>query len=168
MPENKGEVASTVTVSAHKHVAYLAKHFNKIDSYAETLLLLGRDCSEAMYSKYVSQKAPYAYRTHLWWGLVGAVCTAGMDPTISQEAFKTNLTYDHYTFTQVFLSNFLRVDIFSERPDDERKGLSKDDQRFLDIVNIRIHVNKQGNVTLPLPFKLDEPVLPDNHTVSST
>jgi hypothetical protein len=48
-----------------------------------------------------------------------------------------------------------------ESPDDERPMLSRDDQRFLSIVKKSIHVNEEGYITLPLPFRIDDVTFPD-------
>ena len=52
--------------------------------------------------------------------------------------------------------------LFAERKDDERPGLSKDDEQFLTILNNEVSLDDSGNITFPLPFKHNDPVLPSN------
>ena len=53
-------------------------------------------------------------------------------------------------------------DIFSTLPDDELPGLSRNDRDFLDILNDGVTILKDGSIQLPLPFRKDNIILPDN------
>ena len=41
-------------------------------------------------------------------------------------------------------------------------GLSRDEQRFLDIVKQGVHIGDEGSITMPLPFKKDNVFIPEN------
>ena len=56
------------------------------------------------------------------------------------------------------------VDISEEKKDDECPGLSQEDCRFLQIVHSGISLNADGSLVLPLPSKLTDPILSDNHS----
>ncbi|XP_070577689.1 uncharacterized protein [Ptychodera flava] len=47
-------------------------------------------------------------------------------------------------------------------PYDEQKAPSIEDKQFLDIMQREVHVNEEGNLELPLPFRQDPKKLPNN------
>ncbi|KAF2348335.1 hypothetical protein FHG87_020909, partial [Trinorchestia longiramus] len=53
-------------------------------------------------------------------------------------------------------------DVFTERLDDELTGLSADEILFAHRIRTSIRVNDKGNLEMPLPFKSDHPIFPDN------
>ena len=167
IPDNKDEVASPSTVRSHPHIAHYAKFFNEVDNNAETLLLLGRDSSDAIFTTRHGQKAPYVHRTRLGWTLVGNICTAATNST-ERKVLRTKMDHEHFHSETCFPANTktdqkrLMNDPFDQHPDDEMPGLSQDEQRFMDIVLNGIHINDEGNITLPLPFKDEDVKFPDN------
>ena len=56
----------------------------------------------------------------------------------------------------------LILDVFDEHASDEQAALSKDDQKFLEIVQDNIAVHNEGFISMPLPFKQDKITFPDN------
>ena len=166
IPCNKSEVATPEKVEAHPHIAHLAKFFNKVSDEAETLLLLGRDSSDAMYTCCYGQRAPFAHHTRLGWALVGQVCRD--DGTSDRKVLRTTLSHEHFSANMTFSSNInkddipLILDVFDEHAPDEQTALSKDDQKFLEIVQDNIAVNNEGFISMPLPFKQDKITFPDN------
>ena len=168
IPNCKEEIATPDIVSQHKHISYLAKKFSPIHEQAEVLLLVGRNCGPAMRTVCHGFKSPYAHNTPLGWALVGVTC-----PTTNHYATSTVLksvirldTPSHMHAEPVFPlkeRHHPRLpDIFSQSPDDEKPGPSKDDALFMDKVIQHIHVNKTGCITMPLPFRKDNVSLPDN------
>jgi len=164
IPENKDEVATPTMVASYPHIKGFAKFFKPVDENAETLLLIGRDCGEAMFTKSYGHKAPYVHRSKLGWSVVGNGCVA------SSTSLKTTLKttcYEHVSSQLSFPANeqqednMLTANVFQEFPDDDRPALSKENSRFLEKVREKIHV-KDGVITLPLPYKHDETVLPEN------
>ena len=165
IPDCRHEVATPEIVRSHHTIAHFAKHFAARDNNAEVLILIGRDCGPAMSTKCFGYKAPFVHHTAIGWALVGSVCfesSAKQSPV----TLKTNLISEHLSATRPFLNKpedtFSAKSIFQELKDDELEGLSQSDQRFLTNVQNNLHVNDLGNLTLPLPFKSDNPSLPDN------
>ena len=58
------------------------------------------------------------------------------------------------TSTTVTESAAVDKDIFCPYPDDEQQGISQHNQAFLDIVHREVTVTNDGNIHLPLLFKL--------------
>ena len=165
IPENKDEVATPDIVASHPHAERYARYFNRKDEQAKTLFLLGRDFGEAMFCRCFGQKAPFVYRTRLGWALVGSICSSSNN---DKKALRSSLGHEHFYASmdfgkrQIDYDSHLATNSYDEHPNDEDMGLSRDDKRFMDSVRERIHVNEEGNITLPLPFKVGRRSLPDN------
>jgi hypothetical protein len=166
LPQNKNEIATPNIVRAHAHISHLSKYFNNYDASADVLLLLGRDCGNAMATKVHGHKVPFAHHTSLGWALVGATCFTENLPerktvlktTVQHEHFKRNMIFSPTAFDKV--NNCF--DIFEETPLDEIDCNSKEDQKFLEIVNNGIHITSESSISMPLPFKKENPQMPDN------
>ena len=167
IPNNRDEVASPATVRAHPHISHYAKFFNDVDDNAETLLLIGRDSNDGIFTKQHGQKAPYVHHTRLGWALVGNVCTATTNAN-ERKVLRTTIDHEHFHSENCFPlvkdadQKRLAVDPFDQHPDDEMPALSQNEQRFMDKVLNDIHINDEGNITLPLPMKNEDTNFPDN------
>ena len=131
------------------------------------LLLLGRDCGPAMSTQCFGYRAPYAHRTSLGWALVGEISCGQklQDKTV----LKVQVNHSHCehwdigsTFPKKETDYTGILDLFSEKPDDEMSGLSKDDSLFLQKTSNSLYTNEEGNITFPLPFREDVIAMPDN------
>ena len=120
-----------------------------------------------MFTTRHGQKAPYVHHTRLGWSLVGNVCTETRTST-EKKVFRTKIDHEHFHSELCFPSmnkidqKQLIEDSFDQHPDDEMPGLSQQEQRFMDIVLDNIHINEEGNITLPLPLKKEDQKFPDN------
>jgi hypothetical protein len=164
IPDSKKEVASPDVVRSHQKISHFADRFQPIDQNAEVLLLLGRDSPEALITVCQYEGVPTVYHTRLGWALVGPACPLR---TSTAMTLRTSLDHEHFDLTPRFAPNgtksaTLRKDCFAEFRDDEMSGLSQDDAQFLRIVFQGIKVNDEGRITMPLPFKDDDPRPPDN------
>ncbi|KAG1695324.1 hypothetical protein GQR58_006635 [Nymphon striatum] len=160
IPDCKSEIASPKIVEMHPHICHLAKYFPEVDPAAEVLILLGRDSKDIMKTECHGDRFPFAHHTALGWALVGGVCPLSTD-------HKTVMKIDHEHFiTQPCFpdmpKHLLAKDLFLESPHDDFSGLSKDDQRFMSIMNAGVHLNKKGNLVMPLPFVDENVLLPNN------
>ena len=157
------EVATPHIVSHHSHIAHLAKNFAPFDKQAEVLLLLGRDCSAAMATKCFGYRAPYAHCTPVGWTLVGTTCLSGKETSQTNTVLKVQ---DSSSFENICLSptfpkkEFVQkvtANPFVKSPVDEMFGLFKDDTLFMQKVVSNIRINEEGNITMPLPFRKNNP-----------
>lgn len=166
IPCNKSEIATPETVNAHSHIAHLAKFFLKTDKKADTLLLLGRDFSDGMYTRCFGQHAPFAHHTRLGWALVGRTCKDY--ESSDRKVLRTSVTHDHFSGDICFTANknikdtALTSDVFDEQSSDELIVYSREDQQFMNIVNDNIEINEEGFITMPLPLKEPNFCFPDN------
>ena len=159
IPDCKLEVASPRCVEMFPHISQFAKFFQEIDPDAEVLALIGRDGNKILKTECFGDEAPFVHHTTLGWALVGTVCPLARDRTVLK------INHEHFISEPCF-PNLPKVvaarNVFVENPDDNEKGLSKNDQKFVDIVQQGTYINDQGNITMPLPFKNKDILLPDN------
>ena len=166
LPQNKNEIATPDIVRAHSHISHLSKCFNNYDISAEVLLLLGRDCGKAMSTKVHGHKVPFAHHTSLGWALVGATCFTEGNAE-NKTVLKTSIEHEHFEKNILFSPTVFKkynngIDVFEETPFDEIDCNSKEDQKFLEIVSNGIKVTPESNISMPLPFKKENPIMPDN------
>jgi hypothetical protein len=146
---------------------------NKIPAYRDDLdigLLIGNNCVQAIKPRDVipgNSRDPYAVRTVLGWGLIGAT-----NPSHKQHY--ANISNCHRIQTQDiatqdsselnFISRKSTKEVlnpnavrrmfeqdFSER-NKEKKSLSQEDRRFLKQTKEAIHITDDGHYEMPLPF----------------
>ena len=151
----KDEIASPSIVKAHQHISHLASYFNEVDNSAEVLLLIGRDCGEAMATRCYGKKEPFANKTPLGWALVGKTCISSQKQ--SPRILRTSVcTSDHPQVKFEFsppTNKTLLVDPFETQSNDENMGTSREDRRFLEIMRREDKVNERGNIEFPIPSK---------------
>ena len=128
------------------------------------MLLLGRDSKGCLFSKCMNRSVPFVHQTALGWALVGScrISHSGGQPSIC--SLRTNV--EHFSVSPCFETEpkweLPPGNPFKELPDDESPGLSKDDQAFLQKLSSEIRVSESGHIEVPLPFRHDNPVMPNN------
>lgn len=169
IPNCKEEIASPDIVRAHSHISRYANRFNPVDSSAEVLLLIGRDCSDLIGTKCYGNVAPYVHKTPLGWALVGSACPYDKNNKLANvTTMKTALVHEHFNVKPSFNHAKMRgatvqlPDTFATNTDDELPGLSLDDSHFLKLISEGISINRNGSLQMPLPFRSTDPHLPDN------
>ena len=135
-----------------------AAHFPIEVDQAPVMLLVGRDCLKAMFTRpYGHKDGPFAHHTALGWAIVGAALPKDTRQ-IRARCFRT--ACEHIS-AQVRLPENASDPIhrafyaFSESPEDDLPGLSKSDQAFERIVEAGTVINDLGNIQIPLPFRSD-------------
>ena len=167
IPNCKDEIATADIVSTHNHIRHLAKHFTPFCESSEVLVLIGRDCGPAMATQCFGYHSPYVHRTPLGWALVGEVCTGYKvrDQTVLKVSTVIS-PCEHWNYINSHKKPELEynniANLFTERPDDELCGFSKDDTAFLHKASSGLCTSEEGNIILPLPFRDDDVKLPDN------
>ena len=159
IPNCKNEVASPKCVEMFSHISQYSKFFLDVDPKAEVLALIGQDGKKILKTECYGDEAPFVHHTSLGWALVGTICPLSHDRTV----LKVN--HEHFVSETCFPNLPKHVstrNIFAEHPEDNTRGLSRNDQKFVEIVLQGTYINKEGNITMPLPFKEEEIVLPNN------
>ena len=160
----------------------------KIWSRLEGILLIGCNCPKAIKPTEVirgKSKEPHAVCTLLGWSIVGPVATSdtplddhALDSTCnriivrevisgtsnSQLSFvfngKTKEVINPSAISQMFELDFM------EHKNKSKHGLSKEDRKFIEIVEQGAHQCEDGHYELPLPLKNESINLPNNKTAA--
>ena len=161
IPCTKKEVATRSMVRGNPKLLGFADKFENLDRHAEVLMLIGRNCQDAMGTVCHTREAPWVHQTPLGWAIVGSAC-----PQVSagnkhcKKVLRTQvITHDHINIVKPSnLCSPPQFDPFIECSDDEELSLSVDDQKFCDIMTEAVKLNDSGSVEAPLPLKNDEPL----------
>ena len=141
-------------------------------------LLIGYNCSRALAPlNYVGGKngQPFAIETELGWSIVGGLDTSmeafdsigSSHRVVTREVIHTDQPAECVSYvykTQVKEATTTDLVHLMERDfrDDDSSKMSQEDFRFLRIVKEEIHQREDGYYEMPLPFKAQEPKLPNN------
>lgn len=165
IPSTKSEVATKTLVENNPKTERFAKYFHDLDASAEVMMLVGRNCIEAMQSKCYTNVAPWVYETPIGWAVVGNPCPSASNKNKLEEVrrvFKTSLVgHEHFVAKNLPIFSIpdpLKFDSFEENLDDEMLDLSINIQKFSQIMRESVKINDQGRVEAPIPLKDDEPL----------
>lgn len=181
IPAKKSQIPRSESALNWPHLTKIAEKIMPLNENVEVGLLIGLNCSRAIKPLEVipgKEDDPYAKRTALGWGIVGAVGPSKNEDAESdfscnrivacevQEASDRKTCYFAFK-TQVKemvspsdVSKMFTLD-FSERQADE-KSLSVEDRRFLKIVREGIHQLEDDHYEMPLPLKSENVELPSS------
>jgi len=185
IPDTRHEMASPSVVNAIPHLRSFAQHFHTPINDVEPVILIGADAGELMNCESYGQKSPYIHRTPLGYALVGPVpkrvlrnCQLSYPPP-KLHSFRTSYVPKVETsfkaselFSTCGFRSESKIDVFERQDDDELKGLSVANMKFLNTLEAGVKIDDSHRVVLPLPFKT-EPQLPNNrvavfHRTAST
>ena len=151
-------------------------------------MLIGNNCVQAIKPHKVipgKPRDPYAIRTALGWGLIGASLSNSEneeDKIIHSECFRISTkeigveetparcfiqqvhhkeVISPFTISKMFERDFLEGKRHS-------KALSQEDRRFLQNMKGGIHLTEDHHYEMPLPFRRDETELPSNRKTAET
>ena len=152
----------------------------------EVGLLIGYDCPQALAPLQVIRgeaSQPFGIETELGWSIVGSMSVEEEDNLISHKIVAMTVSNrqqcNTFQSSNVCYVNRIRVkeevpskeiikileSDFPEKRNEETK-LSQEDMRFLDILRSESKHDYEGYMQMPLPFKTENPVLPDNKNVA--
>jgi len=161
IPGSIYEVGTPKMVESIPHLSRYAGKFSELDVGCEPLMLIGRDSGDLIKSTYHGAHAPFVCETLLGYALVGTPCSNNKCKTKIRNV--ENFIHEHYCSRTIFYPASSDVDtLFSENVDDDAPGESVEDRRFLDFVETNMNVNDSGCITVGLPFKSEDTVLPNN------
>ena len=165
IPGSAYEAATPNMIRAIDHLAHLADKFNELDHNAEPLILIGRDSGYLMKNVCHGDVAPFACETPLGFALIGSPCL-NYRKKFQHRSLKTKTrSHFHYDCKTLFSEPIKRQDqIFDEYENDEELVPSRDEIKFNSLVSQSIGVNGRGNITMSLPFKNTDIVMPNNQT----
>ncbi|KAK3743481.1 hypothetical protein QZH41_013096 [Actinostola sp. cb2023] len=151
IPVRRDQIPRPEFAQGWKHLRPIA---NKIPSYREDLtvgILIGNNCVQAIKPRDIvpgKPKDPYAIRTALGWGLIGAK----IESNESSSTFKFAHPTQHKevmscsTIKKMFERDFSETGI-------QGKSTSHEDRRFLKEMKESIHLTDNGHYEMPLPLR---------------
>ncbi len=174
---NRNHIPSPETARKWPHLSHLANKLPPILD-CEIGLLIGYDCPRALTPREVipgPDEGPYAIRTDLGWSLVGITEPDGFyhddDTTFNHRitthevqaarvSFNTTAVKAKEVINPANVIKMMETDFIEQKTC--KKSLSYDDKRFLHILEEGIHTTNDNHFEMPLPFKIDNPLVPDN------
>ena len=163
------------------------KYLQPISNYDDVhvRLLVGANCMKALEQTRILQSqdgATYAYKTRLVWCVVGPIncttkdCSTSCNRVAVKDVASSKLGSHHFTveesvkdisleemFQRMYKQDFTESETVVS--DSILKNLSEiycDDRKFLDTVDERGTVKRNGHYVVPLPFRDQELVIPNN------
>ena len=183
IPQDKREIPTPEMARRFPHLKAIAHEIPPLDEAAEVHLLIGRDAPELLKVREFRngpRGAPWAHRLALGWTISGQMCLDFANgpahvltrrTTLSDDREKLQETGDE-SYELVPCPNQLKVtdtllertpdSIFETTRSDNEPSLSREDRRFLEIMEKGIHKNESGNWEMPLPFRNEHQVMPNN------
>ena len=183
IPAKKSQIPRPESALNWPHLRKISEMIMPLNEALEVGLLIGLNCPRAIKPLEVipgKEDDPYAKKTALGWGVIGAVRPLTNEDAESRSDIACNriVTYEvqgmsrrkmcHFAFqTQVkemispsYVSRMFALD-FNERQAEE-KPLSVEDRRFLKIMREGIHQLEDGHYEMPLPLKSENVELPNS------
>ena len=181
IPSDRREIPTPQTARRFPHLCSLASEIQPLDDQAGIQLLIGRDAPELLKVREFRngpRGAPWAQRHSLGWTISGQVC---LDMTDGPKHVRTNRTTvnaqvqvyslepcpNAITVKESFgekRGDEARRDVFHTTQEDNEPTLSREDKKFLELMESGIHRNASGNWEMPLPFRDPAPHMPNNRS----
>ena len=176
VPGNKAHIPTSRIASQWPHLQPVVQKLPPLLD-ADFGLLIGYNCSQALTPREViaspiNPKEPYAQRTDLGWSIIGS---------LSEQDMKDDWIYCHTAAThlsgrasivlktkvkEVFKpADFAQLSKLDFEFPEERKQ-SYEDCKFMRQLTENIH-ESNGHYEMPLPFKKNDPIFPDNKDIAS-
>ncbi|XP_070203690.1 uncharacterized protein [Littorina saxatilis] len=175
---DKRHVPTCEVVKNIPHLSHLSEQFPPFLD-VPIGLLLGVNVSEALRPlqiEYGDPGLPYAQRTRLGWGILGQMpANYNKEPDHAAQVFRikqektagSSLHNGSIGFRTKEATNEQLIKMMEQDfacPNEQ--PLSQEDHRFIKILTENTKVNDEGHYELPLPFKQDDPKLPNNRHVA--
>lgn len=162
MPVNKGNIPSERDIEPWPHLKHI--HLPQIEEEIE--LLIGTNVPKALEPLEIvcsANDGPYAVRTLLGWTVNG--------PLTGNSGETVNFQHPQITVNRVSVVNLDDLwqqqfkNDFPESSTEEQAGLSREDQRFLELVNSSVN-QVDGHYQLLLPLRNRDISMPNNKKVA--
>ena len=187
MPANRDHIPTPDIAKDFPHLTDIAPYMIPLQD-CEVGLLIGYDCASALTPRAVitSPDGNGPLQTDLGWSIVGTVESSyhdgahdpiGISHHVMVQVVPEELQRDGHP-TRITFSNQLTVkeEITPSQViklmeadfafDKRQKPYSRNDMRFLEKMENQVHVSESGHYEMPLPFREETPILPNNRILA--
>ncbi|XP_062831748.1 uncharacterized protein LOC134297634 [Anolis carolinensis] len=168
IPRNKEQIATKEVVQAHPHLKGIQDLIPALDLETDIVMLIGADCPTLFrVSNQIEgpKGSPMAQQLPLGWTVLGPVCLNKMFQPVTKRPSLMQGCASHISVCcQGVMPDYSPIIEVTER--DEQTAFSKNDQKFLEMMNSQVTQVSEANWTAPLPFKPEKPSLPNNRDVA--
>ena len=192
IPQEKNEIPTPSMMKNFPPLHDITNEIPPLDDDAKIEILLGRDAPELLKVcefRNGPKGAPWAQKLLLGWTVSGQMCLDRVGGPVHVSACHTTLEEvqpgnasstdmnDVAPAEAVPCTNYFKVkedhevcpteklsqdEIYCITSEDNEAALSREDRQFLDIAKKGIHKNDSGNWEMPLPFRSENVVMPNN------
>ena len=190
IPQEKDEIPTPSMTKHFPHLYDITNEIPPLDKDANIEILLSRDAPELLKVREFRngpKGAPWAQKLLLGWTISGQTCLDRVGGPVHVSAYRTALEKDQprsmssanvdgvSPVETVSCPNYFKVkeshersfnenqdDVYHTTPEDNDVALSREDRQFLKIVEEGIHKDALGNWEMPLPFRTEDVVMPNN------
>ena len=178
IPATNQDIPRPELVKKWPHLEHIADRIHPVIPNVKIGLLIGTNCPKALEPKdVVSSKngGPFVIQTFAGWTVVGPLVASNSkcritqcNRTVTKEMAVEQRTNSHFVDGNVIkeiispqqLNKMMELD-FSERNNSSKYAYSQEDRLFLAKAEYGIRRNR-GHYVIPLPFRENEVVLPNN------
>ena len=189
MPVNRDHIPTSDTAKDFPHLKGIAAHMIPLQD-CEVGLLIGYDCASAMIPRAVITSpdgdGPFGLQTDLGWSIVGTVESTyhnnAHDPIgvshrvmvqlipeeLHKDGYPTRVSFSHQSTVreEIAPSQIIKLMEADFACDKRQRPYSRNDLKFLQIMERNVHVADNGHYEMPLPFREETPILPNNRILA--
>ena len=181
IPGQRGQIPRPETARKYEHLEKIADEIPPYEDHLSIGLLIGNDCVRALKSRSIvpgRSNDPYAIRTTLGWGVVGArnqedhdseiETTAGCHRIATREILSEEASigkFDPLKSCKEIMAPSSIKEMFEQdfsESQDANLAMSQEDLKFMKITSNGIHKADDGHYEIPLPLRNENAHLPCN------
>ena len=186
--QDKREIPTPEMARRFIHLKEITNEIPPFDQTAGVHIFIGRNAPELLKVrafKNGGKEEPWAQHLYLGWTITGQMCldlasgpahvvahrTALYPQYQSNGSIQPTEFHDHlelqpcprqFRVKASLIEQDLNKDVFALTKEDNNPGLSCEDHRFMEEMESNIHKNKTGHWEMPLPFRQENPHMPNN------
>lgn len=181
IPGQRGQIPRPETARKYEHLEKIAEEIPTYEEHLSIGLLIGNNCVRALKPRSIvpgKSNDPYAIRTTLGWGVVGARNHGDHDNGIEMTAGCHRIATREIVSEEISTGKFIPLKSCKEimapsaikkmfeqdfsEPQDANLAMSQEDLKFMNITSNGIHKAEDGHYEIPLPLRNENVHFPCN------
>ncbi|XP_078488771.1 uncharacterized protein LOC113475227 isoform X3 [Ciona intestinalis] len=180
IPASRHQIPRPEYAQRWRHLAKIAENIVRYKPNVPVCILLGTNVTQALRPRDIivgKENEPYAQRSLLGWGIVGSICDKHQSrrrDVVSHRCVGNTSGVRLVKFTvprvskeildPIILRKWLEMDFNEYNMNDQ--PISREDRRFIDILQSSTFQRPDGHYEMPLPMKRDKVHLPNNRPLA--